>query len=109
VVVGGIHIDPIPMQQLAQTVNGVNDTFLYVNYELKIHNQLTMVVATMHSDKIKLTDQIVETLKKHFPIIPKTYYFIKLIPKNQDQVDVYGLNKLLNHAQPISIQVDEED
>jgi acyl-coenzyme A synthetase/AMP-(fatty) acid ligase len=84
--IGGIKFDPLAIENIVRTVTGVIDCIIFKNTKIDYENQLSIFIATSDEDYENLMLKIIKTVTEKIGVSqsPKTFYFVKEIPLNEN-------------------------
>jgi len=84
--IGGIKFDPLAIENIVRTVTGVIDCMIFKNTKIDYENQLSIFIATSDEDYENLMLKIIKTVTEKIGVSqsPKTFYFVKEIPLNEN-------------------------
>lgn len=84
--IGGIKIDPVTTEDLIRTVPNIIDCLIFKNTDLDYETQLSIFVSTNSKDYDSIMLGIKKLISEKISSsnVPKSYYFVKTIPLNDN-------------------------
>jgi acyl-CoA synthetase (AMP-forming)/AMP-acid ligase II len=107
--IGGIKIDPVTTEDLIRTVSNIIDCLVFKNTELDYENQLSIFVSTNSKDYDSIMLGIKKLISEKISTsnVPKSYYFVKSIPLNDNGKPWRSAaEKIAKNLKPISLAPD---